>query len=440
MWSAGLLLPHAPILVPEVASRSGVRPGKTLEAIVSMKTKLKGHTPEAILLLDPHAQTGLKPCVVNSYRFKGSLSGFGAGNQSVDATGVGKEASSLLEHINQMFSIAEQKPDVFTLDYASVVPLLFFEMIFGKIPPLLIFNPLLLDFSSAYKFGIHLRRYNSSTYWLLLASGDLSHRLKKDSPAGFHPDGEILDRKIQESIVSASPEPVFSLTVRTILNGGECGLRSVLALIGISLGEEIELLSYEAPFGVGYATALWKPERPAENVGKYHLILARKAIEMASLGKDPNDHLEEMPLFSDKSLEERKACFVSIKTVGGELRGCIGTVVPVFPSIGEEIVSNAYSAACKDPRFMPVAWNELLNCRISVDVLDEPEPITDLSLLDPKVFGVIVEKGSRRGVLLPDLDGVETVEKQLGIALSKAGIGSAEGVRISRFRVSRFSE
>jgi len=161
---------------------------------------------------------------------------------------------------------------------------------------------------------------------------------------------------------------------------------------------------------------------------------------MASLGKDPNDHLEEMPLFSDKSLEERKACFVSIKTVGGELRGCIGTVVPVFPSIGEEIVSNAYSAACKDPRFMPVAWNELLNCRISVDVLDEPEPITDLSLLDPKVFGVIVEKGSRRGVLLPDLDGVETVEKQLGIALSKAGIGSAEGVRISRFRVSRFSE
>jgi AmmeMemoRadiSam system protein A len=440
MWLAGLLLPHAPILVPEIAYRSGTEPGRTLEAIGSLKMKLKGHIPERILLLDPHAQTGPEPCVVNSKCYTGSLSGFGAENLGIGAAGAGEEGSSLLEHITKAFPIKEQRPESFTLDYASVVPLLFIKMIFGEISPLMILNPLVLDYSRAHEFGAHLRKFSSRAKWLLLASGDLSHRLKKDSPAGFHPDGEVLDEKIRESIVSASPEPVLSLPERTIMNAGECGLRSVLALIGISLGEKIDLLSYEAPFGVGYATALWQPEISTETRGKHHLILARKAMEMTSVGKDPSDYLEEMPFFGDEALEEKKACFVSIKTRGGDLRGCIGTVVPACSSLREEIIANAHSAACRDPRFRPLAWEELENCRISVDVLEEPESIADLSLLDPKNYGVIVEKGSRRGVLLPDLEGVETVEKQVGIALAKAGIASGEGVGISRFRVSRFSE
>ncbi|HDQ93137.1 MAG TPA: AmmeMemoRadiSam system protein A [Synergistetes bacterium] len=440
MWSAGVLLPHAPILVPEIAYRSGVSPGKTLEAVNYLKFTLKGFVPEYILLLDPHAQTGPGPCVINSERFYGSLVGFGAGDIRIEAAGAGEEGSSLVGHINRIFPINENKPGSFSMDYASIVPLLFIKRIFGKIPPLLILNPVILDYSGAYDFGVHLRKFRSTRDWLLLASGDLSHRLTQDSPAGFHPDGEVVDRKIRNSMETSSPEPILSLSKRSIQNAGECGLRSVLALIGISLGEKIDLLSYESPFGVGYATALW--QREIFRVGKkeHPLILARRSIEKTSMGNKPDDYLEEMPFMANKEIEGKRACFVSIKTMDGDLRGCIGTVFPARSTLWEEIIFNAHAAACQDPRFKPVGREELARCRISVDVLEEPERIADLSLLEPKIYGVIVEKDSRRGVLLPDLEGVENTERQVDIALAKAGIVSKERVSISRFRVSRFSE
>jgi aromatic ring-opening dioxygenase LigB subunit len=118
-------------------------------------------------------------------------------------------------------------------------------------------NPVTLDYREAYELGRLLRQYRSKRKWGLLASGDLSHRLTRDAPSGFHPDGQLLDRTIVEALQVSSADPIFNLDAAAIRNAGECGLRSVLALIGLSLGEEIRLLSYEAPFGVGYASALF---------------------------------------------------------------------------------------------------------------------------------------------------------------------------------------
>ena len=143
----------------------------------------------------------------------------------------------------------------------------------------------------------------------------------------------------------------------------------------------------------------------------------------------------------DSLLGGRAACFVSIKTHEGDLRGCIGTVEPTQPTLAEELIHNAISAATRDPRFLPVATSELPHLRYSVDVLSPPEP-TRFEELNPKTFGLIIEDGrGRRGLLLPDLEGVETAEQQFQITARKAGIApGADDVKLYRFRVSRYGE
>ena len=140
-------------------------------------------------------------------------------------------------------------------------------------------------------------------------------------------------------------------------------------------------------------------------------------------------------------LSKRAACFVSIKTTDRELRGCIGTVEPAHRTLAEEIVHNAVSAATRDPRFYPVTESELSHLRFSVDVLGEPEE-TRFEELNPAVYGVIVEdeEGTRRGLLLPDIEGVETPQEQVQIAARKAGIAPGTPLRLYRFRVTRFKE
>ncbi|GHV28199.1 hypothetical protein FACS1894167_04580 [Synergistales bacterium] len=135
-----------------------------------------------------------------------------------------------------------------------------------------------------------------------------------------------------------------------------------------------------------------------------------------------------------------RACFVSIKKNNGDLRGCIGTIEPVKPRLDAEIMANAVSSATRDPRFDPIEARELDGLVFSVDVLSEPEPVRDISELDPKKWGVIVSSGYRRGVLLPDLEGVGTAEYQLEIAARKAGIHDINGAVIERFTVDRYSE
>ena len=138
--------------------------------------------------------------------------------------------------------------------------------------------------------------------------------------------------------------------------------------------------------------------------------------------------------------KEHKSCFVSIKMKNGDLRGCIGTLSPLYPSLDKEIIANAVSASTRDPRFPPMSINELDDVVFSVDVLSEPEDISGIDMLDTKKFGVIVSKGYRRGVLLPDLEGVDTAEQQIEIAAMKAGIYDLDGVRLERFTVERYRE
>jgi len=138
-----------------------------------------------------------------------------------------------------------------------------------------------------------------------------------------------------------------------------------------------------------------------------------------------------------EEMSKRAGTFVSLHA-HGQLRGCIGTIEPVRPNLAEEVIANAISAATHDPRFSPVTPEELDDLEISVDVLTEPEPISSLEELDPKIYGVIVESGRQRGLLLPDLEGVDTAQEQVSIALRKAWISPRDPYRMYRFRVIRY--
>jgi AmmeMemoRadiSam system protein A len=166
--------------------------------------------------------------------------------------------------------------------------------------------------------------------------------------------------------------------------------------------------------------------------------LARNAVEAYVL----SGHMVEPQPFPETSpLGRPSACFVCIKTFGRELRGCIGTVEPEHATLAEEVVANAVKAATRDPRFRPVSDDELPSLLYSVDVLGNLEP-AQFEDLNPADFGVVVTdpSGSRRGLLLPDIESIETAGQQVGVAARKAGIKPGEPLRLYRFRTHRFSE
>ncbi|MBQ3867541.1 MAG: AmmeMemoRadiSam system protein A, partial [Clostridia bacterium] len=164
-----------------------------------------------------------------------------------------------------------------------------------------------------------------------------------------------------------------------------------------------------------------------------YVKLARASVEAWVLRREripaPKDLPEEM-------LARRAGAFVSLHR-NGQLRGCIGTILATRKNVAEEIIRNAVSACSCDDRFTPVRAEELAGLEISVDVLGAPEPVASMAELDVKRYGVIVSRGLKRGLLLPDLDGVDTVEEQVDIARRKGGIRADEPYELERFEVVR---
>jgi AmmeMemoRadiSam system protein A len=174
----------------------------------------------------------------------------------------------------------------------------------------------------------------------------------------------------------------------------------------------------------------------------WEVIMARELHPVVKLAKETvesyvREGKKPKPKESTPEMRERAGVFVSLHK-HGQLRGCIGTFKPAKENVAAEIIANAISSSTMDPRFPPVTVSELNDLEYSVDILTEPEPVEDISQLDHKKYGVIVESGSKRGLLLPHLEGVDSVPEQIAICRLKAGISVNEPVKLYRFQVRRF--
>jgi AmmeMemoRadiSam system protein A len=348
--------------------------------------------------------------------------------------GAPEEGLILARDLGGEFPVHAGRDRIVPLDHGALVPLyfLFRDLEEEKLPRIILANPIGLSLDEAFRLGRRLAEIKTGEdTWGLLASGDLSHRVTSDAPAGYSPVGALFDSMVEEALRENDPSTLLSLDPERVKQAGECGLRSALVFLGMAQRRKVRFLSYEAPFGVGYATA-YAPLHAAADLARETLeIYFREGVGRA---KGRAAAARKFP-----ELDGKAACFVTLKKKG-ILRGCIGTLSPRKDSLAEEIGENALSAALDDPRFPPLKEGELKDLSISVDVLSTPEAVPDSSFLDPKKYGVIVEKGGARGVLLPDLDGVDTVEAQTGIAARKAGLPSPDGASISRFTVKRIEE
>lgn len=166
--------------------------------------------------------------------------------------------------------------------------------------------------------------------------------------------------------------------------------------------------------------------------------LARLTVEKFVL----DGEMLELPSEIEGQLAERAGVFVTLRTPDGQLRGCMGTIEPARATVAEEVIQNAISAATRDPRFPPVSRDELNGMKYGVDVLAKPEPARGPEDLDPARYGVIVETldRNRRGLLLPSIEGIETIEEQWRAVHLKAGIKPGTPVRVERFTVTRFGK
>lgn len=454
--------PHPPIIVPSIGGTEIENVTSTVQAMRRVGASVAADKPEIVILMSPHSPAAQDAFVIKTVqRLQGGLGRFGAPDIDFDLENDVALAEAVYEQGLKanvgVFKLDEEAAGSFSipaeLDHGSIVPLYYaFSSYECPIVSLSISG---LSYLDHYRFGMAIREAVERTgrKAAFLASGDMSHRLTPDAPAGYSEHGAAFDAQVKKNIASSELTRLFDIDQNLIDEAGECGLRSLFTMAGFFDIQDVtaEVLSYEGPFGVGYlvATIAGQASAPSrfdmlvsrENEKREQRIseecepvsLAREAVETyVRTGKIIPVPAGLPALFSSKA-----GVFVSLK-MGGRLRGCIGTTEGMRRNIAEEIIMNGIAAATEDPRFAPVTPDELDGIRYSVDVLNEPEPVEDESCLDPSCYGVIVSSGPRRGLLLPDIEGVGTVEEQLSIAKQKAGLPADATCRLHRFTVTRY--
>jgi AmmeMemoRadiSam system protein A len=336
------------------------------------------------------------------------------------------------------------------LDHGVMVPLFFLQSL-----RILRISLSGLSFLEHYRLGmcISTAAERLGRRIVVVASGDMSHRLSESEPYGFNPAGPEHDALVCDCIREADVERLLAISPNLCELAGECGTRSLIMMLGALDGLQIEscLLSYEGPFGVGYLTAAFCGSKESHSL--LPRLQSEKDDRLAKIRETEDEYTRlarmntehyvqtgqciDLPgSLPSEMLIKQAGVFVSIKKQG-RLRGCIGTISPVKEHIAREIIENSVSAASRDPRFDPIQADELAELTYSVDVLAPAEPISGLHELDVERYGVIVSCGYRRGLLLPNLEGVDTVEQQIDIARQKAGIGKGERYQLERFEVVR---
>jgi AmmeMemoRadiSam system protein A/AmmeMemoRadiSam system protein B len=456
---AAFMVPHPPMIVPAVGRGSEQQIQKTIDAYEQVADEIAALAPETIIITSPHAVMYADYFHISPGRgARGDFGRFRAAQVRFDEA-YDRELVSELASIasEQGFPAGVMGERDKQLDHGTMVPLYFVRNKYkgAKIVRIGLSG---LPLSEHYRLGQMIREAVDRTCRrvVLIASGDLSHKLQDYGPYGFAEEGPQYDARIMDVCGRAAFGELFDFDETFCDRAAGCGHRSFVIMAGAFDGLAVKAtqLSHEDVTGVGYGICTFYPGEKDESrhfLQQYlegasrrlaekraqedpYVQLARKSVEYYILHHRKMEMPEDLP---EELLTKRAGAFVSIHE-HGKLRGCIGTIAPVRDCVAREIIDNAVSASTRDPRFDPIRADELKWLEISVDVLGEAEPISSAAELDVKRYGVIVSKGRKRGLLLPDLDGVDTVEEQISIAKSKAGIAAWDNnVELQRFEVVR---
>ena len=451
------MVPHPPLIVSEVGEGKESEVLDTIHSYEKIAQDIANIKPDTIIISSPHAPLYSDYFYLSSgNRLEGSFENFSAPEVSFSEI----NDVSLVERIEELAKIENfpaGRGKETCLDHGVMVPLYFIRKYcrdFKVVVVGLSFLPLIDN----YKMGMIISKAVDALdrRAVFVASGDLSHKLQDYGPYGFVKEGPMYDEKIMNIMKNANYDKLINFDSVLMDKASECGHRSFLIMAGAFDGKKVlpKMFSHQDVTGVGYGIcsyhlkgndknrcfyqsyldSLKKKIKKEEKDSSIYVQLARNTIieyiKNHSILEVPDNLPEDM-------LNKQSGVFVSIHKFGS-LRGCIGTFLPTTDNIAYEIIRNAISAATNDYRFPPIVVDELEWLEINVDVLSEPKPVTNMDILEPKKYGVIVRNEEKSGLLLPNLDGVDTVEEQLRIAKKKAGILDSEEYEIEYFEVTRY--
>ena len=455
---AAFIVPHPPLIIPQIGKGGEKQIAETANAYEQVAAEIAALQPDTVIVTSPHTVMYADYFHISpGAGAKGSFRRFGAPevrfSESYD-TELVKRICALAE-AQDLPAGTEGERDA-ALDHGTMVPLWFVRRKYtgGKLVRIGLSG---LPLTDHYRLGQIIAKAAAETEKkiVLIASGDLSHKLQDYGPYGFAPEGPLYDSRLMDVCARAAFGELLEFDETFCDKAAECGHRSFVIMAGAfdRLKVRAAVLSHQDITGVGYGVCTFYPEGADADRRFLQAYLEKQELECRKRIEacDPYVKLaiasvaswvkgrERLPVPEDlpaEMLGTRAGAFVSIHK-NGQLRGCIGTIAPTRENLAEEIIMNAISACSRDPRFSPVTENELRFLEINVDVLGAPEAIASPDELDVKRYGVIVSCGQRRGLLLPDLDGVDTVEEQIRIARQKGGIGEHEPYRLQRFEVVR---
>ncbi|CAH2213011.1 AmmeMemoRadiSam system protein A [Tepidibacter aestuarii] len=460
--SAFYTMPHPPIIIPEVGRGEEEKIKETSEACYKVAKEIDSIKPDTIIIVTPHGPLFSDAVALsNGDSIYGDLGKFGASQVKLDLDINVSLTEKIIKYSEKeniltakLTKDSAQRYGVkYELDHGTIVPLYFINKKYSSYKVVHITYGMLPKMQ-LYKFGMSIKKAveDSNTNAVFIASGDLSHKLTDDGPYEYSPYGEKFDKEIISLLKNGDVFEVFNMDHTTIEKAGECGLRSYYIMLGSMNGYNIKgnLLAYEGTFGVGYSVMNFSIKD--SNKDTYNQLIEKKTKRFTDKIKNEGVYVRlareslthyliygeymDIPSYAtDEMKENKRGVFVSLKKEG-QLRGCIGTIFPTTENVAKEIIRNAIEAGEHDPRFNPVTEEELEELDFSVDVLTEPKEALKEDL-DPKRYGVIVRSGLKSGLLLPDLEGVDTVDQQLDIVLQKAGISSYENYTIEKFEVIR---
>lgn len=452
------MVPHPPMIVPAVGRGSEQSVEETTQSYMKVAEEIAALKPETVIITSPHSIMYADYFHISpGCEASGSFASFGAPSVRFDVDYDAELVSKICELADiDDFPAGTLGEKDKNLDHGTMVPLWF---ILKKYTDFQVVRIGLsgLPLAEHYRFGTMIKKAVEmlGRKVVFVASGDLSHKLKTEGPYGFAPEGPQYDDRIMDVMGNAEFGKLFDFEESFCKKAAECGHRSFVimagALDGVSV--ETEKLSHQDVTGVGYGLCTFKPGETDENRHFLDAYLKKIASEIDEKRSNADPYvelarksLESYVLYhktiqvTDDIIDEMRntqaGAFVSIHKFG-ELRGCIGTTEPTTFCVAKEIINNAISAAVNDPRFDAIRPDELRWLDINVDVLSPAEPISSKAELDVKRYGVIVSCGRRRGLLLPDLDGVDTVDEQISIAMKKGGIRPDEDYKLQRFEVVR---